>query len=202
MPARRVATLLVGALLALAVLPGVVVAHSELETSDPADGATLTTPPATITGDFTEVVDPARSSLELRGPDGTRIATGGVPADGRATRMTIPGLPDLAPGTYEVRWTTVTADDDGVERGIFAFTVAEATPSPAPTPPPATATPGTSAPPGSSAPAVTPGPAATPAATPAPAPGPEVGAGDMLIPILALGAVLFGGAALFLRRRR
>ena len=192
MPARRVATLLVGALLALAVLPTVVLAHSELETSDPADGATLATPPASITGDFTEGVDPTRSSLELRGPDGTRIATGGVPADGPATRMTIPDLPDLAPGTYEVRWTTVTADDDGIERGTFSFTVEAATPAPARTPPPATASPGTSAVAGSAA----------PAATPAPAPGPDVGAGDVLIPILALGAVLVGGAALFLRRGR
>lgn len=198
MPARRVATLLVGALLALAVLPGVVLAHSELETSDPADGASLATPPATITGDFTEGVDPTRSSLELRGPDGTRVATGGVPADGPATRMTIPDLPDLAPGTYEVRWTTVTADDDGVERGTFSFTVEEATPAPTRTPPPATDSPATSAVPGSAAPAAT----SAPAATPAPAPGPEVGAGDVLIPILALGAVLLGGAALFLRRGR
>jgi LPXTG-motif cell wall-anchored protein len=180
------------------VLPGVVVAHSELETSDPVDGATLTTPPATITGIFTEGVDPARSSLELRGPDGTRIATGGVPADGPATRMTIPDLPDLAPGTYEVRWTTITADDDGVERGTFSFTVEEATPGPALTPPPAAASPRTSAVPGSAAPAMTP----APAASPAPAPGPELGATDVLIPILALGVVLLGGAALFLRRRR
>ena len=37
--------------------------------------------------------------------------------------------PDAGPGVYEVRWTTVTADDDGVERGTFTFTVAAADPS-------------------------------------------------------------------------
>ncbi len=192
--------MVLAALLALS-LAGVAAAHSELVTSDPADGATLATLPTAITGDFSEEVDPGRSSMELRGPDGARVATGGVPADGPATRMTIVDLPALGPGTYEVRWTTVTPDDAGVERGTFAFTLAEASPSPAPATTPPTA-PGASAAPGSSAPIATPTPAPSPAPTPAPAPEPASGAADMLVPILVLGAVLVGGAALFLRRRR
>ena len=64
--------------------------------------------------------------MELRGPDGAQIASGGVPAGGPPTRMTIAGSRRWPPGVYEVRWTTVTADDDGVERGTFTFTVAEA----------------------------------------------------------------------------
>lgn len=201
MPARRAASVVLAALLALA-LPGVVAAHSELATSDPADGATLAAPPTGITGDFTEEVDPARSSMELRGPDGARIATGGVPADGPATRMTILDLPVLAAGTYEVRWTTVTPDDAGVERGTFAFTVAQAASSPTL---PATAQ--ATTPVESTAPAsVVPGApaAATPTPRPAPEPAPEPASGtaDLLVPILVLAVVLVGGAALFLRRRR
>ncbi len=192
MHARRIASAgLLLTVLALAVLPAIVTAHSELETSDPADGATLTASPTEITGDFSEAVDPARSTMELRGPDGAKIATGGVPADGPATRMTITGPSVLSPGAYEVRWTTVTADDDGVERGTFTFTIAATSPTPGPA---------TSAPAAPSA-TSTPTPAPT-AASPAPTPTSGTGAGDLLIPILVLGAVLLGGAALFLRRRR
>jgi hypothetical protein len=40
-------------------------------------------------------------------------------------------LPD---GDYTVSWTTVTPDDNGIERGTFTFTVAAAGATPAPTP--------------------------------------------------------------------
>jgi LPXTG-motif cell wall-anchored protein len=180
MPTRRAAAAALVALVALALLPGVVAAHSELVTSDPADGTTLATPPTVITGEFSEEVDSARSSMELRAADGSTIATGGVPADGPATRMTLGGLPALAPGRYDVRWTTVTADDAGVERGTFTFTVAEAAAT------------------SSVPPAATP----VPSATPAPEPAPATGTADLLLPILVLGAVLVAGVVVFLRRRR
>lgn len=194
-------------LAALGAAPGTVLGHSELETSDPADGAVLAAPPVEIGGDFSEAVDPARSSMELRGPDGAVLAKGGVPATGPATRMTIADLPALDPGAYEVRWTTVTPDDNGVERGTFAFTIAVATPSPAPTPPPpptplptVTATIAASEAP-TAAPAM---PVATPlpAETPARAPGPSTAAGDLLLPLAVLAILLVGGGAWLVLRRR
>jgi len=199
LPAATAALLV---LLALALAPGVALGHADLESSSPADGAVLAVAPAEITGDFSEAVDPARSSMELRGPDGDVLATGGVPGDGSATRMTIAGLPELAPGAYEVRWTTVTADDNGVERGTFAFTVAAATPSPSPSPSPSptAATTGTS-----EAPTVAP---ATPIATPVPtdptasAPPPDAATGDLLLPLAVLVAILLGGGAWLALRRR
>jgi methionine-rich copper-binding protein CopC len=179
------------ALLALLLRPGVVAAHSELLASDPADGSTLTASPTEITGDFSEALDPTRSSMELRSPDGARIGTGGVPADGPDTRMAITGIRDLGPGTYDVRWTTVTPDDDGVERGTFTFTVGAGA-SPAPT-----ATAAASAAPGATG-VSTPGPATPPVSETARG----TGAGDLLVPLLALAVVLAGGAAVLLRRRR
>jgi copper resistance protein C len=179
MPRRRAAPaalLLTVAMLLL--LPGAAAAHSELVTSDPADGATVTVSPAQITGDFSEAVDVGRSTMELRGPDGSQIAVGKVPDGGDPTRIVIADVPPLAPGAYEVRWTTVTPDDEGLERGTFTFTVAAAASSGSPA---AAASPGASPPPESTA---------------------GGGAGDLLIPILVLAAVLVGGAALFLRRRR
>ncbi len=165
-------------MLLAALLPGIVRAHSELVTSAPAGGTTLTASPLEITGDFSEPMDPPRSSMELRDPDGRTIAMGGVPAAGPDTRMAITGLPALPAGTYEVRWTTVTPDDNGVGRGTFSFTVAP--PSSSPT---------------------------ANGASPSPAPSAAPGGGtsssaDVLIPLLLLVAVLAGGAIWLLRRRR
>lgn len=188
-----------------AALPAAVAAHSELESSSPAAGDVVVGGPAEITGEFTEPVDPGRSSMELRGPDGARIARGGVPEGGPATRMTIAGFPALAPGRYTVRWTTVTADDDGVERATFRFTVEAATPEPESPEPTSTATlppvPGAASTP---TPLPTPTPVVEPTAAPTPQPDPASTAGiaDALIPLAVLAVVLGGGVAWVARRRR
>jgi methionine-rich copper-binding protein CopC len=191
---RPAAATAVLSLLLAALLPAAVAAHSELVVSDPADGAILTGPPLEISGDFSEELDATRSVMELRAPGLVVLATGRVPEGGPPTRMAIVGLPALDPGTYEVRWTTVTADDDGVERGTFAFTVVAATPSPSPIAAP------------SSRPAPTGPPSAPPAApsAPSPAPGTEAGSttGELLVPLAVLAVILAGGAAWLLRRRR
>jgi methionine-rich copper-binding protein CopC len=195
------------ALLALAVLgalPAAALAHSELVASTPADGEVLSTSPAEIAGEFSAPVDAGRSSMELRGPDGDLIARGGVREGGLPTRMIISGVPDLEQGTYTVRWTTVTADDNGVERGTFLFTVEVAGGSPTSSPAP---TAGETAKPG---PPFTPPPASLAAASPADSPAPSAaqrpagGPGDIVVPLAVLGAVLAGGAAwlaALLRRR-
>ena len=119
--------------LALAlVAPGVVLGHSQLESADPAANSTVTESPTLIVANFTEKVDATRSSMELRGPDGAVIAKGGVaPGDPEAVQMTITPPASLGPGMYEVRWTTVTADDNGIERGTYTITVAAAPTAPA-----------------------------------------------------------------------
>jgi methionine-rich copper-binding protein CopC len=204
-PRRALAALLAATV--VAALPAAVAAHSELESSSPAAGEVVVGGPTEITGEFSEPVDPGRSSLELRGPDGARIARGGVPEGGPATRMTIAGIPPLAPGRYTVRWTTVTADDDGVERGTFRFSVEAATPAPESPEPTSTATPlpppgetPTPAPTSAAEPtsAVEPTPAPTPQSDPASAAGPA----DVLVPLAVLAIVLGGGVAWVVRRRR
>jgi len=180
MHVRRTLIMSSVALLALALAPGTALGHSELVSSSPANGALLEEPPAEVGGDYSEAVDPGRSSMELRGPDGSVIATGGVPAGGPATSMAIVSLPALAPGVYEVRWTTVTPDDGGVERGTFSFTVAPAGGTPSATP--VAATP-------------------APVATPGPAPAPGVATGDLALPLVLLAVLGVGAAWLLLRRR-
>lgn len=123
----------VAALLAIAALPAVVFGHADLETSDPADGATITTP-YTLTATFAEETDPAQSTLIVENSAGAQVAAGTVNSDNH-TKMTAQ-LPALPGGTYTVRWTTVTPDDNGVERGTFTFSVGSTVSTPAPTGPP------------------------------------------------------------------
>ena len=201
---RRAALAAALSLLLAVLLPAAVGAHSELVSSDPSDGAMLTGPPLEISGDFSEELDTTRSVMELRAPGGGVLATGRVPDGGPATRMAIVDLPAFAPGTYEVRWTTVTADDDGVERGTFTFTLLAATPSPTPTAEPSS-TPAATAPPSAAPPSAAPAPTPAPSPAPSPAPGPVAGStttGDLLVPLAVLAVILAGGAAWLLRRRR
>ena len=164
-----------------------VAAHAELESTDPADGATVTGSPAEVVATFNEPLED-NSSMELIGPGGGRVATGDVdPAD--RTRLVIdPG--DLPPGEYEVRWTAASADGH-VERGIYSFTLV------APTPPP------TAAPTATTRPTPSPTPFATASPTPSGGGTPASGAADVLFPlaaaIIAIGAL---GAFLFNRNRR
>ncbi len=190
---------LAAALLAVA-FPTSVAAHAELDVPIPADGATVEGSPPEVSGTFTQDLTVDGSSLQLRDAAGTTIAEGGVdPGDSR--RMVIADLPELAPGDYEVRWTTLSAEDDEVDRDTWTFTVVAApTASPTATPT-ATAAPTTSIEPSAAA-SVAPSasPAATPAGSDEPAESGE-GTSDVLVPILAGLAIVIVAAALLLRRR-
>jgi methionine-rich copper-binding protein CopC len=201
-PARRFQAVLSAAVIALLVLPSIVVAHAELETSTPKDGATVEGTPSEVAGTYSEGMDPAGSSLKLLDADGTQVAEGGVdPADDK--RMAITDLPELVPGTYTVKSTTKSAVDGDVDRKEWSFTVAVApTTSPSPTPTP------TAAPSATPAPSPTPAaPSPSPVASATPTPSADGGTtgsgGDVLLPILVaviIVAVIAG--YLFSRRDR
>ena len=107
-------------------------------------------------------------------------------------------LPALEPGAYEVRWTTLSAEDGELARGTTSFTF---------TPPPPTPTP---------VPTPTPAPSATPAPTPSPDALADRVAGaiavsrhhaddartvDVLLPII-VAVLVIAGLAYWLTRRR
>jgi methionine-rich copper-binding protein CopC len=127
------------AVIALAALPGIVLSHATLVSSDPTNGATITTP-YTLTATFAEDVDPTRSTLTVENSSGTIVASGTVNATdaSETTAEMTAQLPALPNGTYTVRWTTVTPDDNGIERGTYTFNVGSGNATPAPTAPPAT----------------------------------------------------------------
>ena len=120
-------------------------AHAALGSATPGPGDRVTGSPAELVARFSQNLDPSRTSLEVRDPSGARVARGGELGDGpREFRLE---LPELAPGVYEVRWTTYSTEDNEIARDTYTFELLAA-PSPSVTPtatalpsPPATASP-------------------------------------------------------------
>lgn len=186
-PGRR-ASLTVAALLIL-LLPAVVLAHAELETSTPADGATVPSPfdgPIVMT--FSAALANG-SKAELYGPDGALIASAMV--DGPGATMTIVLDASLVAGIHDVKWVSI-AEDTDLDRGTISFTVAPAPPTDSPSASPTVASP--TAPPTASA-------ATTASAEPSGAVGPASGSGDVLLPIVVV-LILVGAGAVYLLSRR
>jgi methionine-rich copper-binding protein CopC len=191
----RVATAL--ALASLLILPATVLADADLDVPTPADGATIEGTPSSIEATFTQALDTEGSTLQLRDAAEDLIAEGGVDADDDL-RMVIDPVPELSPGTYVVRWTTLSRDDTHVQRGTWSFTVtAEPTAEPTPSTS-ATDTPTTE-------PSIE--PTLDPTTAPSPSPSgegdPAASEGDVLLPIIAaLAIVAIAGGVLLNRRGR
>ena len=196
-PIRRIAPFMLAASLAVVLLPGVVLAHAELQTATPADKATGTAPVTEVAGIYTEAPTPAGSSLVVKDATGAVVATGAVdPAE--PTRMVATPASPLGNGTYRVESTAV-GSDGHVDHAVWTFTVAVA-PTPSPTSI-ATAVPSVAATAESTPIPATPKPSA--AATPVPSAGGGTtgSGGDVLLPIVIALIILGGGAAYLLGRR-
>ncbi len=195
-PIRRVATLVLVASMAGFLVPGLVFAHAELDTPTPADKSTVTTPVTEVSGTFTQRIKADGSTLVVKRVGGGTVAEGGAdPADDH--RMVATPTSPLESGSYQVEWTTNSAEDKEVARGTWSFTVAVAAPSPTPAVTAAASAVPTAA--VTAAPSV----AASSLATPAPsADGSSAGSGsDVILPIIIALIVLGAGAAYLLSRR-
>lgn len=129
----------VGAGLALALVTAPAYAHDELESSLPADGATVATPPASVVLTFEEPPVSLGAQVVVTGPGGS-VSNGAPRIDGDDVVQDVqPGAPA---GRYTVEWR-VTSDDGHPVSGSFAFTASAAaagasssavaaTPTPAP----------------------------------------------------------------------
>ena len=177
---------------ALLLMPQAVLGHSELDTATPGPGDEVVGSPAELVATFTQDLDMSRTAMEVRDAAGDTVAEGPERGDGPRELRLI--LPDLAPGEYEVRWTSFSAEDSELGRGRYKFTVL-----PAPSPTPSASLAPTVAP--TTAPATAPPltPAATPSATVAPTPSDSGVAA--LVPIGVAAVVLLGIGAWLLRRR-
>lgn len=98
--------------------------HTELTTSEPADGATVTSPPERIRLTFSGPVQPRASRIRVTGgEDGVDLALEpGSPAD-RGDVLVAPIPSPLGEGAYRVGWRTLSRDGHPVS-GEYAFRVA------------------------------------------------------------------------------
>jgi methionine-rich copper-binding protein CopC len=127
--ARRAVALAVCAA-AVTIAPGRAMAHTELEFSLPANGATVGEPVEEIAVGFTDVVALVGNGFEVYDPQGNLLTPFVVTDDDKVFRFQLD--PPLAGGVVVVDYHVRALDGD-VQEGSFSFTVA------APLPPSATA---------------------------------------------------------------
>ncbi|MDQ3706020.1 MAG: copper resistance protein CopC [Chloroflexota bacterium] len=122
----RLGITLAALLLVAVVGPRVALAHAHLESSTPADGATVASGLTQVTITFSEEVSVDQSNAQLAFADGGAVS-GVTSAVDRANRNTMTiTTPALADGRYTVTWRAVTEDDNGITNGTFSFTVGSA----------------------------------------------------------------------------
>jgi methionine-rich copper-binding protein CopC len=108
------------ACLSWALVPGGALAHSELRSSSPKDGARLTQAPAAVTLRFSE---PLRKVLRVRVTDARgRNKVVRVQLRGSEQRTVRARLRALVRGRYRVQWVVVAADGF-TQAGSFGFRV-------------------------------------------------------------------------------
>ena len=173
------------------------IAHDQLLSSDPADGAVLETPPAAITLTFSAEILPVAPTVLVQDAAGAVVVDAEPSVAGTVVTQPMPS--DVSSGAYTVLWRVVSADGHPIE-GTFAFTVASDA-EPSPSAPPATSPTATATPSTADATSAAPAPETTataPAETSAPAGIPPLV--RLLFAIAAVGAV--ATAAIVVARRR
>jgi copper transport protein len=98
-------------------------AHALVASSQPADGAVLSSSPSQVLITFTEAPDPGLSSIQVLSSAGTPVTAAKAQTVPRAPRQLRVPLPKLQDGVYTVSWRTVSKVDGHVTAGSFAFGV-------------------------------------------------------------------------------
>jgi copper transport protein len=95
--------------------------HTELISSNPADGDSLTTSPPEVRLVFSGPVEPTLSLIRLITADGAQLELN--PSNEDESRVLVARLPGLSNGDYTIEWSTVSVDGHKVE-GRLTFEVA------------------------------------------------------------------------------
>ncbi|AXB44572.1 copper resistance CopC family protein [Amycolatopsis albispora] len=144
---KRTAVSLLLTAFALLATAGAAGAHTKLESSDPAQGATLDAAPSQLTLRFSELVKVETSKVTVTGPNASQWQVGTLAAKGPV--LTVPVTPVGPAGEYAVNYEVTSADGHTVN-GTTRFTLTkEAAPAAGAAPSSAPAVPNTptSAPP-------------------------------------------------------
>lgn len=96
-------------------------AHAMLDRAMPPVGSTVAAAPREVVLTFTEKLEPAFSSIEVRNEAGAAMQAGKATAGAQATQLRVP-LKALPPGTYKVIWRVLSVDTHRTQ-GDFTFRV-------------------------------------------------------------------------------
>ena len=102
-------------------------AHADLDRSDPAANAVLTTAPSQVQLWFTQELfrRKEQNRIEVYAADGNRYDQGdAVINDDDRTLLRVALQPELPSGIYTVRWNAVSSEDGHESAGEFIFTIA------------------------------------------------------------------------------
>jgi copper transport protein len=116
-----------GILLVLATAPAAL-GHVLLVSSDPADGSTRGTAPATVRLEFSEEVAVDLAKVQVFAGSGMPLPGITLVADPADAATLIVGLPSLDPGAYRLAWTVVDETDLHVTSGDVVFGIGEVAP--------------------------------------------------------------------------
>lgn len=108
--------------LALLVAPRAAAPHAALIKASPARRAVLNQPPARVDLWFSERLEPAYATLEVRDARDHRVDLGDVTVASDDPRRLSVSLPLLPPGRYRVRYRVVSVDGHVVE-DAYPFTI-------------------------------------------------------------------------------
>ncbi|MGO4352652.1 copper homeostasis periplasmic binding protein CopC [Rhizobium sp. RAF36] len=98
-------------------------AHAHLETSLPASGATVSSPPV-LSVDMSEALEPSFSTITVTDSTGAPVAIGDSQVGGEGGRQLSATVPKtLKAGLYHVEWHVLSKDGHR-NAGKFDFTVA------------------------------------------------------------------------------
>jgi len=106
--------------LSIIAFGGSAFAHAKLRSSTPANDATLTVPPKTLTLVFNEDVQLAMLKLSAISQE---IPVSVDPNAKAAPTLTVT-LPLLKPGKYQVNWSALSPNDGHIVKGSFTFSIA------------------------------------------------------------------------------
>ena len=102
-------------------LSGSALAHAHLDHASPKVGSTVSPAPQEVVLWFTEKLETAFSTIEVRNEQGATVQAGKATVNSDRTQMRVP-LKALPPGTYKVIWQVMSLDTHRTQ-GNFSFRV-------------------------------------------------------------------------------
>jgi methionine-rich copper-binding protein CopC len=103
-------------------LSGSAFAHAHLDHASPKVGSSVSPAPREIVLWFTEKLESAFSTIEVRNEQGAAMQEGKAAVSGERTQLRV-SLKSLPPGTYKVIWQVMSLDTHRTQ-GDFTFRVA------------------------------------------------------------------------------